>query len=84
MDDMETAYMGTEVYETPTAACNKPCIMVIAPSPLDGTTTISIPPYTTSLPVEGADDNNHRSASRGDDGPDTHVEHQHHGHHHAR
>ncbi|RYP74900.1 hypothetical protein DL769_003913 [Monosporascus sp. CRB-8-3] len=48
-DDGETVYIGDEVYEDPQMQCEAPCTIVLAPSPLLETTTISIPPYTTSL-----------------------------------
>ncbi|EGX95260.1 exo-beta-1,3-glucanase [Cordyceps militaris CM01] len=50
-DAPEVVYIGTEIYQKPTASCHKPCVMVLAPSPLPSTTTISIKPYTTSLQV---------------------------------
>ncbi|POR32699.1 Exo-beta-1,3-glucanase [Tolypocladium paradoxum] len=50
-DDSEVVYIGTEVYQTHTAACPSPCVMVLAPSPLASTTTIIVGPYTTSLEV---------------------------------
>ncbi|KAK2013597.1 pectin lyase-like protein [Colletotrichum eremochloae] len=49
--DKNVVYIGTELYATPTAACHKPCVLVLAPSPLSSTTTIVIDPYTTSLQV---------------------------------
>ncbi|KAI1373680.1 pectate lyase superfamily protein-domain-containing protein [Hypoxylon crocopeplum] len=51
-DDLEVVYIGTEVYTTHTAQCTSAgCIMVIAPSPLQSPTTITIDPYETSLEV---------------------------------
>ncbi|KAK2762269.1 hypothetical protein FQN54_001279 [Arachnomyces sp. PD_36] len=48
-DDGETVYIGDKVYGDPQMYCEAPCTIVLAPSPLSSTTTISIPPYTTSL-----------------------------------
>lgn len=42
-------YVGTEVYQTPTAQCIGPCNMVFAPSTLASGTTITPKPYTTSI-----------------------------------
>ncbi|KAH9896206.1 hypothetical protein F4778DRAFT_793935 [Xylariomycetidae sp. FL2044] len=50
-DDGETVYIGSEVYEDPEMHCEASCTIVLAPSPLSETTTITIPPYTTSLQV---------------------------------
>lgn len=45
------AYIGTRVYESPTAACESPCVLVLPPSKLPSTTTIHLPPYVTSFEV---------------------------------
>ncbi|ETS74683.1 hypothetical protein PFICI_13167 [Pestalotiopsis fici W106-1] len=50
-EDGEVVYIGTEVYQQPTAQCEPPCIMVLPPSKLPSSTTISLPEYTTSLEV---------------------------------
>ncbi|KAF6804015.1 glucan 1,3-beta-glucosidase [Colletotrichum musicola] len=49
----EVVYLGPEIYSsgTNTAHCTAPCVMVLPPSALPSTTTISIPDYTTSLQV---------------------------------
>jgi hypothetical protein len=44
-------YVGTEVFSKPTAQCTAPCTLVLPPSSLGSTTTISMKPYTTSLEV---------------------------------
>jgi hypothetical protein len=44
-------YVGTEVFYHPTAQCTAPCTLVLPPSPVGSTTTISMKPYTTSLEV---------------------------------
>src|SRR6188768_2636533 len=49
----EVVYIGPEAYPSSAAQCPAPCTMVFAPSPLSAPTTISIPPYTTSLEVGG-------------------------------
>lgn len=49
-DDYKIVYVGTEVFTTYTAQCTAPCIFVLPPVSIS-TTTISIPPYTTSLQV---------------------------------
>lgn len=50
-EDGETVYIGDDVYKEPRMFCDAPCTIVLAPSPLKSTTTISIPPYTTSIEV---------------------------------
>ncbi|RYP18793.1 hypothetical protein DL765_003728 [Monosporascus sp. GIB2] len=47
--DVPVVYVGTEVYETPTILATGSVVVVLPPSPLPDTTTISIDPYTTSL-----------------------------------
>ncbi|KAF6815301.1 glucan -beta-glucosidase [Colletotrichum sojae] len=49
----EVVYLGPEIYSSGinTAHCTAPCVMVLPPSALPSTTTISIPDYTTSLEV---------------------------------
>jgi len=49
----EVVYIGPEVYSTGVAQCTPPCIMVFPPSSLSAPTTISPPPYTSSLEVGG-------------------------------
>ncbi|KAK4247523.1 glucan 1,3-beta-glucosidase [Corynascus novoguineensis] len=49
-DDYKIVYIGTEVFTTHTAQCTAPCILVLPPLSISET-TISIPPYTTSLQV---------------------------------
>ena len=44
-------YLGDEVYTAHTAQCSAPCTFVLPPSSLASNTTISVPPYTTSLEV---------------------------------
>ncbi|KAK4196868.1 family 18 putative glycoside hydrolase [Triangularia verruculosa] len=50
-DDVEVVYLGPEVYSERTAYCTPPCRFVLPPSSLPSPTTISIPPYTTSIEV---------------------------------
>lgn len=50
-EDVNPAYIGSEVYQEPTAACESPCVLVLPPSGLPSTTTIHLPPYTTSFQV---------------------------------
>jgi hypothetical protein len=57
-DHDSVVYIGTEVYTERVAQCTAPCIMVIAPKPLIEPTTISIPPYTTSIEVGHPTNNN--------------------------
>lgn len=49
--NVNPAYLGTRVYESPTAACESPCVLVLPPSELPSTTTIRLPPYATSFEV---------------------------------
>ncbi len=49
-DDYKIVYVGTEVFTTYTAQCTAPCVFVLPPVSIP-TTTITIPPYTTSLQV---------------------------------
>ncbi|KAH7629776.1 glycosyl hydrolase family 71-domain-containing protein [Sordaria sp. MPI-SDFR-AT-0083] len=49
--DVNPAYIGPQVYETPTAACESPCVLVLPPSKLPATTTFRLPPYPTSFQV---------------------------------
>jgi chitinase len=44
-------YVGSEVYQQPTAQCEPPCIMVFPPSTLDKPTAITFEPYTATLQV---------------------------------
>ena len=44
-------YLGPEIYTSHSAHCEAPCTFVLPPTPLGSTTTIVIPPYTTSLEV---------------------------------
>ncbi|KAH6974411.1 glycosyl hydrolase family 71-domain-containing protein, partial [Ilyonectria sp. MPI-CAGE-AT-0026] len=44
-------YIGTDIFKTSTAHCSPPCVLVLPPSVLPSSTTISIPPYTTSVEV---------------------------------
>ncbi|KAL3473668.1 hypothetical protein BJX99DRAFT_261071 [Aspergillus californicus] len=46
-------YSDDDVYETPGMECNAPCTIVLPPSALPETTTITIGPYTTSVQIEG-------------------------------
>lgn len=48
---VETVFVGTEIYTTNTVQCTGACIIVLPPSPLASTTTISIPNYTTSVQI---------------------------------
>ncbi|KAH8894612.1 glycoside hydrolase, partial [Thozetella sp. PMI_491] len=45
----EVVYVATEIYGGTPAECTGPCILVLPPSSLASATTISFPPYTTSL-----------------------------------
>jgi chitinase len=47
----DVVYVGTEVYQQPTAQCPAPCIMVFPPSTLDSPTAITLEPYTATLEV---------------------------------
>ncbi|KAI1854021.1 hypothetical protein JX266_001162 [Neoarthrinium moseri] len=47
----EVVYVGTEVYQQPTAQCSPPCVMVFPPSTLDSPTAVTLPPYTATLEV---------------------------------
>ncbi|KAL2134442.1 hypothetical protein VTI74DRAFT_154 [Chaetomium olivicolor] len=47
----EVVYVGTEVYQRPTAQCPAPCIMVFPPSTLEKPTAITLVPYTATLEV---------------------------------
>ncbi|EGO56249.1 hypothetical protein NEUTE1DRAFT_146972 [Neurospora tetrasperma FGSC 2508] len=49
--NVNPAYIGPQVYETPTAACESPCVLVLPPSKLPATTTFRLPPYPTSFQV---------------------------------
>lgn len=49
--NVNPAYIGPQVYETPTAACESPCVLVLPPSKLPVTTTFRLPPYPTSFQV---------------------------------
>lgn len=47
----DPVYLGPGIYLGSTAQCNAPCTLVLPPKTLDSATTISIPPYTTSLEI---------------------------------
>jgi chitinase len=47
----DVVYLAPEVFETPTAQCLAPCIMVFPTSPLPEPKVITIPPYTAILEV---------------------------------
>jgi chitinase len=50
--DRNVVYLDPAVYEADVAAqCPPPCVLVLPPVPLAGPTTISVPPFTTSLEV---------------------------------
>ncbi|KAK3493348.1 glycosyl hydrolase family 71-domain-containing protein [Neurospora crassa] len=49
--NVNPAYNGPQVYETLTAACESPCVLVLPPSKLPATTTFRLPPYPTSFQV---------------------------------
>ncbi|KAI9149971.1 Killer toxin subunits alpha/beta [Paramyrothecium foliicola] len=49
IDDREIVYLGPGVYTGTPAQCSPPCLFVFAPSPLPSPTTISIPPFSTSI-----------------------------------
>jgi hypothetical protein len=51
--DGEIVYVDDDVYETPEMSCHAPCTIILPPSALPKTTTITINPYTTTLAVEG-------------------------------
>lgn len=42
-------YVGTEIWDKPTAACSPPCVLVLPTSELSEATTITPSKYTTSL-----------------------------------
>lgn len=44
-------YVGPEVYTSHTVVCSAPCTLVMPPSSLGSTTTITLPTYKTSLEV---------------------------------
>ena len=46
-------YISPIIYDEdePKVACIPPCTLIFPPVPLDSTTTITFPPYTTSLEV---------------------------------
>lgn len=48
-DGGEVVYLGPGVYSGEPAQCTAPCRFVLPPSALPSKTTISIPPYTTSI-----------------------------------
>jgi hypothetical protein len=48
-DYYQIVYVGTEVWQQPTARCSPPCILVLPPSTLSAGTTISPGSYTTSF-----------------------------------
>lgn len=48
----EVVYVGSEVYQQPTAQCSPPCVMVMPPSTLEQSwTVITMEPYTATLQV---------------------------------
>lgn len=47
----EVVYVGSEVFQKPTAQCPAPCIMVFPSSKLAEPKTITLPPYTATLEV---------------------------------
>ncbi|KAK1832080.1 pectate lyase superfamily protein-domain-containing protein [Podospora conica] len=53
--EAEVVYLGDEVYTGQIAQCTAPCIFVLPPSklPPGSTTTISIPPYPTTIDAPG-------------------------------
>ncbi|KAK2030564.1 pectin lyase-like protein [Colletotrichum zoysiae] len=48
-DNVDVVYVGPEVWEDPAVTCPAPCVLVFPTSPLGSSTTISPPPYTTSV-----------------------------------
>ncbi len=47
----DVVYIGTEVFETPTAQCSPPCVMVFPSSSLDAPKVVTMQPYTATLEV---------------------------------
>lgn len=47
----DPVYLAPAVYTGEPAQCTAPCVFVLPPTELSSTTTISIPPYTTSLEI---------------------------------
>jgi chitinase len=50
-DDIDVVYLAPEVYEGTPAQCTGPCQLVFPPQSLPSPTTISIPPYVTSMQI---------------------------------
>lgn len=50
-DKGNVVYIGPEVYTQHSMGCQAPCTIVLPPSPLPTSGTVTIPPYTTSLQV---------------------------------
>ncbi|KAF9872609.1 putative glucan 1, 3-beta-glucosidase [Colletotrichum karsti] len=48
-DEFDVVYVGPEVWQTPAVTCPAPCVLVFPTSSLSSSTTISPPPYTTSV-----------------------------------
>lgn len=48
-DEFDVVYVGPEVWENPAVTCPAPCVLVFPTSSLGSPTTISPPPYTTSV-----------------------------------
>ncbi|KAF6828452.1 glucan 1,3-beta-glucosidase [Colletotrichum musicola] len=48
-DEFDVVYVGPEVWEDPAVTCPAPCVLVFPTSSLGSPTTISPPPYTTSV-----------------------------------
>ncbi|KAK7994851.1 hypothetical protein PG990_013624 [Apiospora arundinis] len=54
-DDLQVVYLAPEVYSNKPAQCTPPCVMVFPPTSLPSATTVSIPPYTSSIIVGNGD-----------------------------
>ncbi|KAL3454138.1 hypothetical protein BJX65DRAFT_301926 [Aspergillus insuetus] len=52
-DDGEIVYVDDNVFEGHEMDCNPPCTFVLPPSKLPEKTTITIPPYTTTVEISG-------------------------------
>lgn len=51
IDRDNVVFIDPRVYESRTAKCQPPCTLVLPPVPLEGTTTLTMTPFTTSLEV---------------------------------
>jgi chitinase len=47
----DVVYVGSEVFQEPTAQCPAPCVMVFPPSTLSEPKVVTIPPYSATLEV---------------------------------